>query len=228
MTQQGVKLLGLPQGKMRVALMLNGFGMNDYVVKMWNAAESRVCADGAYWKVKQDGRLLKPTHVVGDLDSLRDMKPDCVAVEVPDQGSTDFEKCLNFIARELAYSGDLVTGLALGGRPDHEQMNFRVALNSLQCRPMLFGEQSVIIPIPAGLSRVQRPDGFDCSVGLLPLLGPTKVTTKGLKWELDGNTLSYAGADAWTSSNELHPEATEVSIEADKPLLWTSSSSGLR
>ena len=216
--------LRLPGMGGSVALMLNGFGVHRLAVEAWNRASHRVCADGALRKVAALGSAaLPPTHVVGDMDSRGDtaVLDGVSVVRVGCQDTTDFEKCLAYIENTLGYTGDVVTGFALGGRLDHEHTNFRVALNRRRgCRVVLVGDGQVACPLQAGTTVVEREGMGAAPVALLPLLGPATVSTSGLRWDLEGAVLGYGAEYAWTSSNEFAEE--EATVVTDVPLLWTA------
>jgi thiamine pyrophosphokinase len=55
------------------------------------------------------------------------------------------------------------------------------------------------------------------AVGLVPLSGPTAVTTHGLRWDLSSARLEMGGLVS--SSNR--PIELLVKVETDRPLLWT-------
>lgn len=53
--------------------------------------------------------------------------------------------------------------------------------------------------------------------GIIPLCGPTRVSTIGLKWNLDDTVMEFGGLVS--TSNEV--VGSQVLISSDKPLLWT-------
>ena len=81
-----------------------------------------------------------------------------------------------------------------------------------------------------------RAEGPSC--GLVPLAGPARVTTAGLKWNLLDDEISFGRFIS--TSNQLAVEvrdandgvveydATEVVITTDTPLVWTTDISRLR
>eukprot|EP01060_Flectonema_neradi_P038560 TRINITY_DN8139_c0_g1_i1.p1 TRINITY_DN8139_c0_g1~~TRINITY_DN8139_c0_g1_i1.p1 ORF type:complete len:229 (+),score=33.62 TRINITY_DN8139_c0_g1_i1:127-813(+) len=212
-----------------VAILLNGKDANETSLSNWNRAKTRLCADGALQRVKEYS-LCKPTHVVGDFDSI---SPDLLneyeigggfVKKIDCQNSTDFQKCLQVIEHDIKYCGDIVVSLGLGGRRDHEHLNLRTAVNTTPSNIILAGSCSVIHPLRPGLNIINIETPYDSGVGILPLLGPTMTTTKGLKWDLNGVELGYHDSLMWTSSNEPISDVVEVTV--DRPALWTISLSG--
>lgn len=206
----------------------------------------RVCADGGANRLydaaprwlpsapsADAARLeLAPHVVVGDLDSVR---PDVLAffrdvggaavVDLGhDQDSTDLTKCVRHVVDRGAGTGGWVVAVgALEGRLDHELSNLSTLHAFQDTRLALHGCHSLALLVPPGRS-VVRPDrakeGPVC--GLVACGRPVVASSEGLKWDLDGTRLAFG--ELQSTSNELVAE--EVSIEADGPLLWTTSLGG--
>ena len=216
----------------KVTLILNGFGVHKVLVHSWNHSETRICADGGYAKLlslqqEAPGTVRSPTHIIGDMDSFEEAgvpAPDgCTVLKITRQDTTDFMKCVAFIEDELLHKGPVLTGFALGGRIDHEQANFRVILNAKQCTPILIGSSTVVCPLKPGRTEIEvGEEGLASPVGLLPLLGPTLVTTKGFKWNLNNERIGYDASFHWTSSNEF-VDGENATIDLDRPALFTAA-----
>jgi thiamine pyrophosphokinase len=95
---------------------------------------------------------------------------------------------------------------------------------------VLLGRTSMAVLIPPETT-VIRPDlgaeGPSC--GLVPLIGPARVTTSGLKWNLDGDEITFGRFIS--TSNELLPKEVssgEVVFTTDRALVWTTDISKLR
>ena len=212
-----------------VAILLNGSGVNSDAIASWNGAKTRICADGALKKVRE--HLLKqPTHVVGDFDSIDKSllsefeKGGGIVKHVTCQNSTDFQKCLKVVEEDIKYSGDITVCFGLGGRRDHEHLNLRLALNTFPTRLILVGTTSILHPLQPGINIISVDPPYDTGVGILPLIGPTTVSTKGLKWNLDNALIGYDESLLWTSSNEAINNDIQITI--DRPVLWTVSLTG--
>lgn len=131
---------------------------------------------------------LIPDFVIGDYDSV---SPAALAVipperqmRVPEQETTDFEKCLSRIAAPL------ILGLGfLGPRSDHTLAAFS-ALVRHRARPcILIGPDDVIFACPDRLS-LPLPPGMRLS--LFPML-PVTGQSSGLRWPIDGLALAPDG-----------------------------------
>lgn len=97
---------------------------------------------------------------------------------------------------------------------------------------------------------VHNPRAEGPSCGLVPLTGPARVTTTGLKWNLNDDEISFgrfistsnqlatsaaveaAAAEAHAPEHGKEANGTsgggEVVITTDKPLVWTTDVSRLR
>ena len=95
---------------------------------------------------------------------------------------------------------------------------------------VLLGRTSMAVLIPPGTTVIRpdlRAEGPSC--GLVPLTGPARVTTSGLKWNLDGDEITFRRFIS--TSNELLPvevSSGEVVITTDRALVWTTDISKLR
>ena len=158
-----------------------------------------------------------PDIITGDLDSIR---PEVLefyeqlgvpVMREPEQDSHDFEKCLRWLqvqheaaAHEEAYS--VVAFGAFGGRLDQQMAN----LNMLFRREYVCFERFVLLDLhslalllaPGAHTIEPNLDVEDGTCGLIPLGGACEhVTTQGLKWNLDGDALTFGSVVS--SSNQI-------------------------
>lgn len=118
------------------------------------------------------------------------------------------------------------------GRLDHGLSNLSTlydeCLNSI--KTYLIGSESLTFLLKKGLNKIFVDNdlcrGKYC--GLFPLGSPCQVTTTGLKWNLNKQTLKFGSFIS--SSNEYSDQLLVqnldkkyVTIETDEPLLWTMS-----
>jgi thiamine pyrophosphokinase len=187
-----------------------------------------------------------PDAIVGDWDSI-DAGAEAfyrgagVALhpQPEDQDSTDLEKCFRLLlARqaegEAAGRGRLrvVVAGSFGGRLDHTLQNLNCLYrwtHHFHALVML-SEHALAALLPSGASevRVARPrEGPTC--GLLPLAGPTTLTTQGLQWDMQA-ALSQFGGLVSTSNSVLgcsagggsDPSAPAlVRVHASAGVIWT-------
>jgi thiamine pyrophosphokinase len=163
-----------------------------------------VAADGGAKAALAHG--LRPEAVIGDMDSC---PPDYrgQTVRIPDQNSTDFEKCLGTI------NAPLIIGIGfLGGRLDHELAALNALVKTSQ-NVVLIGETDLVFRLPA-TTRFALPPGT--RISLFPMGPVAGVTSQGLAWPLDG--LHLAPAAQISTSN--HTTAPEISLNNPaQPLL---------
>lgn len=136
-----------------------------------------VAADGGADRALSLG--LRPSAVIGDLDSLSDAGRAALggAVHlVAEQETTDFDKVLRSVAAPFV----LALGV-LGGRVDHEL----AALAALLAAPMpvlAVGVRDVVFAAPARLTLEMRAGD---RLSLFPMARVTG-TSRGLDWPIDG------------------------------------------
>ena len=171
---------------------------------------------------------LTPDLVIGDMDSL----PDAARAGLEANGrafivhprakdETDLELALTY-AVDRGFDDIIILG-ALGGRLDHTLAN--VLLLAL---PRLAGAQVRIVDggQVALLARPGRPVTLHGQPGdlvsLLPLGGDASgVTTAGLAWPLDGDTLPFGASRG--VSNEMTAPLARVQVEAGHLLVVHTS-----
>lgn len=202
------------------------------------AATILVCADAGadrlykYEKDTDNGTKRRlPDAIIGDLDSLSDevakhyQDKGVPVIRDPDQESTDFTKCLKWIRKTKVPERDLdvvVLG-GLGGRVDQgfsQIHHLYLATNShelLGGRIYLLSEQSLTFVLSDGSNAISiEPGFFEKHVGIIPILGPTSLTTKGLEWDVQDWHTEFGGQ--LSTSNHLRSTNIEISFSGPKPL----------
>ena len=149
-------------------------------------APTLVAADGGADRVLSSG--LRPVAVIGDLDSLsptaRQSLPDDSIHHIAEQETTDFDKALRMISAPIV----LAVGF-LGGRVDHQLAALHVLSKGHDSPCVLLGATEVIFHLSHPIALPTREDDV---VSLFPLQ-PTRGTSTGLEWPIDGLELSPMG-----------------------------------
>ena len=165
-----------------------------------------VCADGGADHALALGWM--PDAVIGDFDSLGQaararISPDRL-LHVPDQDTTDFDKCLAHVAAPMV----LALGFT-GGRLDHTLASLATLARNPSRRVLLLGAEDVALLAPPALS-VDLPPGMRLS--LFPM-APVTGRSTGLEWPLAG--LEFAPAGIIGTSNRV--AARRVVLQFDAP-----------
>lgn len=236
--------------------VLNGKPANPYAVLILNqplnknaldavlpAATMLVCADAGadqlykYDKEAANGTKRRlPDAIIGDLDSLSDevgmhyRDKGVQVIKDPDQYTTDFTKCLQWIRNTRLAKPDtanqeldvMVLG-GLGGRVDQgfsQIHHLYLATNSqeLLCgRIYLLSEQSLTFVLSDGCNAILiEPGFFEENVGIIPILGPANLTTKGLEWDVQDWRTEFGGL--LSTSNHIRSKNIEISFSGPRPL----------
>lgn len=191
-----------------------------------------------------------PEVIVGDLDSVRPEileyyleRGTMVQDKGYDQDTTDLHKAImsmvttmtdatvevgdreggacgiRQVAGGAGSGGRIIAVGALGGRLDHQFANISVLHEFQDLNIVLVGKSSLAMLIPAGKTViVPNRDAEGPTCGLIPFEGPTVATTSGLKWNLEATEMRFGGL--LSTSNQV--VADEVTVETDRPLLWTT------
>lgn len=191
------------QSKTPVLLVGGGYPAASDIVENKALAPTVVAADGGANFCLSAG--VKPAFVIGDLDSLSDdiraELPEDAVIEFADQDLTDFEKCLRLIEAPLVIAAGFTAG-----RLDHTLANFAVLARRIGPPTVLLDSEDLAFAAPEKL-RISLPPGSRFS--LFPM-EPTRGTSKGLKWPIDGLTLDPLGRLG--TSNEVSG-AVDLSFE---------------
>ena len=174
-------------------------------------ADLVVAADGGYDVAVRLG--YRVDVLVGDFDSIAEQQlPDHLILErhSPDKDATDLELALVLVAQRDP--GRVVVVGAAGGRLDHE-----LAVAGLLCSERLAGIDEIDWISDRGSAHVIRGrriihGDVGAHVTLIPMHGnATGVTTKGLQWALDDDTL-IAGSTRGVS-NVLRGPIADIQVD---------------
>ena len=124
---------------------------------------------------------IDPDAVVGDMDSLCPSHPwpeNTRLIEIAEQETTDFEKCLYTIqaAQYLCFG-------FLDGRLDHTLATIHALTKYSRHKILLFGVEDLIIPVDHSVRFPVEPGD---RVSIYPLTRCEFVRSRGLKYPLDG------------------------------------------
>ncbi len=173
-------------------------------------ASNVVAADGGANTCLQYG--VKPTAVIGDLDSIEETSKVELEEErihfVSSQDDTDFEKSLNRI------SAPLIIGVGfLGDRVDHQMAVQTALVKHYDKKILLIGNHDIVFLTPPEFSLTLE---IDCRVSLYPMEKCT-VVSKGLKWKTDDIVFSPINTIG-TSNCTIEDE---IALFPSEPLLLT-------
>ena len=170
------------------------------------SAQPLLAADGGANHLARLG--LRPTAVVGDLDSVKPntrawLGEECM-VDRPDQNRTDLDKALEYAFDELGIK-NLTVLAALGGRSDHDLGNLGLLARLAMGERLIFEAADQTVLAVAGEAKLTACPGetwsfctFDPSV---------RVTVEGVRWPIEN-----ASIDASTRPS-ISNEAVENHVE---------------
>lgn len=166
-----------------------------------------VAADGGANRLRAGP--MRPHAVIGDMDSLEDRpfwdaEADVAVLHVPEQDTTDLEKCLRLVAAPLYLGAGF-----LGGRFDHSLAALHALLSHAHRRVVLIGEEDVAFLAPLAWRARLAPGA---RVSLFPLIPVTATASSGLVWPL--SPLALAAGTAIGTSNRA--AAAEISVSFDR------------
>ena len=203
-------------GTRKSVIIANGdFVYTDRIKKQIESADRIVCADGGANNLVDID--ITPDLILGDLDSiLPDTLKRFKGVEVikdTDQFSTDTMKVINY---ELSQGVDeLILLGATGGRIDHTLANL-----SLLTRYADLVKLSIIDSF-SDILFIKDSISFESLIGrklsLMALGGNSSLTTKGLKWELNEDSLLFS---PFGVSNEVAFSPVTIAVEGNGVFLF--------
>lgn len=213
------------------------------------AADLLVCADGGGNRLldydHQEGVFTrKPDAIIGDMDSISQEtlghynSVGVTMIKDPDQYSTDFTKSLKWLRQtwnerngEDAYLDVVVMG-GLGGRVDQGFSQIHHMYMVTQHRALLHGsiyllsEQSLSFVLEAGHNKLHvNQYAFSENVGIIPILGLTKISISGFEWDVSDWETEFGGQVS--TSNHIRSDTLEVVVDGPRPLFTLELASRL-
>ncbi len=195
---------------MQTVILANGaFPGSEKLLTLLDNAGKIVCCDGAVNKLVDSGR--EPDIVIGDLDSVRPElkeKYSDILVRITDQDTNDLTKAVNWcVSNGLK---DIVILGATGNREDHAIGNISLlASYSRVANVRILTDYGEFVAV----NRSAEFNSFKGQqVSVFSLCAKLKITSKGLRYPLDGMELS-----AWWMGtlNESLGESFSVSFDGD-------------
>lgn len=167
-----------------VTLVGGGPLEDDVLAEALALAPEAVAADSGGDVVLPSGRRFGA--VIGDLDSLRSadrLRAAGIPVHrIPEQDTTDLEKCLRSVEARLYFC----VGFA-GGRMDHQLAAMTALVRHPWRRAVLIGPEDLAFLLPGRLAFDAEPG---MRVSLYPMAPATGLVSRGLRWSVAGLTLA--------------------------------------
>ena len=155
-------------------------------------------------------------------------------VHDPDQDSTDFGKCLDYIQKHynppsslgklFDHAVTIFVYNALGGRVDHafhsiHQLHLAISQKGPQQRKIfLLSEEGITFLLAKGENRISLPkEVFGPACGIIPVGGPSVITTNGLVWDVTDWETTFGGK---VSTSNVLKEGV-VTVFTTEPVLFT-------
>jgi len=167
-----------------VVLLGGGDCAHDVLLQLLRQSSPLIVADGGARHLEQTA--IVPELIIGDLDSLTDQwhwESLTRVIELTEQDTTDFEKCL--------YSVDAPLYIALGftgRRIDHTLASLHVVAKYSSHKQVILVGQDDIVLVCRGSQKFTLDNGMRFSI--FPLEPINFLRSIGLLYPLDGLTLS--------------------------------------
>ncbi|MCH9614417.1 MAG: hypothetical protein SP1CHLAM54_16230 [Chlamydiia bacterium] len=186
---------------MSIAYVVNGELKSPDLIKPRILSHDRIIAvDGGYNHCVAMG--ITPELVIGDLDSCQ---PENLQTDVypRDKDKTDLRLALE------KYPADKMTLFcATGGRTDHTLVHMLLLKEYIGRLSIDGAEQMFVIDRP---TKIEAKPGQ--SVSLIPLFQPVRLTTTGLKWNVENQTLNQKFTGISNVAVSDHVEILEINGE---------------
>jgi thiamine pyrophosphokinase len=208
---------------MRAVIIASGQSTEDLDVGRWiQEGDLLIGADGGAGQALRWG--LAPQFVIGDMDSLSERARQALEAQGATfehhpraKDETDLELALSFAAEQGAQ--EIIIFGALGGRLDHTLSNLLLLtlpkLEGLALR-VVHGPEEILLV--RGGETVSVTGSAGDLISLLPWGGDVQgITTQGLAWTLEGDTLKFGFSRG--VSNEMRASQARITVETGQLLV---------
>jgi thiamine pyrophosphokinase len=168
-------------------VVLDGNLPDDAVLETFSQ-KNIIAVDGA--ALRLIGRGISPNFIIGDLDTIgeREIKSDCKIIQIIDENMTDFEKALAFV-KERNMLPIIVLGMN-GGELDHIYGNLNYLVKHDLGEPIIVDSYKDSYKLGTIVNDEMIIDvNIGANISIFPL-PESKISTTGLKWDLDERKLS--------------------------------------
>jgi thiamine pyrophosphokinase len=186
--------------KIIAALFLNG--EKPTFQPITNDYQLIVCTDGAYHYLLANH--IVPDLITGDFDSIDELPGHIDHIHTPDQNFTDFEKALKIIIDKGYKHVDVFA--ANGLEQDHFLGNMTVALKYINKIKIKFYDDRQIYYFANNHTVIEQVQGK--TISLFPFPDTYQVSSHGLKYPLENDTLSMIGNKIGTRNYALQNTVT--------------------
>ena len=166
-------------------LIANGkVSKTDYVKKVIDSNNFFISIDAKLENLKELG--VKPNLILGDLDSatINGLDSEIEVVELPDQNKTDLEKSLDY-CKENSIKKVMILGSS-GLREDHSMANILIASTYSDILHIELITSFYRIIFVRENTKINAPNA---PVSIISLSSDNKITTSGLKYDLNNEKL---------------------------------------
>ncbi len=167
----------------KVFLLLNGETpqkipeLSDYEI---------ICAtDGAYHFLKE--KMITPHFISGDFDSLEALPKNIEVIKTPDQNCTDFHKILQILFEKGFKNIDVYGGS--GKEQDHFLGNLHTTIQWKKRLNLTFFDKYGHYFLAD--KKIKISNCKDKTISLVPFPKATRINTKGLKYSLVNEDLTF-------------------------------------
>jgi thiamine pyrophosphokinase len=168
-------------------IIANGeFPIHSYPLELIKKAKNIICTDGSAEKLLNIN--IHPDILIGDMDSTKINSADIKSkiLEDKNENNTDLEKALIYYSENFNNEKLFILG-ATGLRDDHNFANLLLLNKYSENLSVMFITNYYKILVNKGKNIY--PSTPSQQVSILPLKNINKVTTKGLKYELNESSL---------------------------------------
>ena len=166
-------------------LIANGtVSKTDYVKKIIDSNNFFISIDAKLENLKELG--IKPNLILGDLDStiINGLDSQIEVVELSDQNKTDLEKSLDY-CKENSIKKVIILG-GSGLREDHSMANILIASTYSDILHIELITSFYRVIFVRENTKINAPNA---SVSIISLSSDNKITTSGLKYDLNNEKL---------------------------------------